>query len=217
FYPRLIDLLFKNLDSQRSIESYIAREEQERIAAEIHDTVLQKLFGAACRIRVMRTNQEENTEEALAALEKTLESSMTELREAIYDRHFEGGTPFLTRLEQYLTETERLCGVTVRRQLDVRAVSLTPGQKTALYRIICEAVNNAVRHGGAHLIEVELTVEPEQVSAAIQDDGGGFSPTQRTAGNGLHHMCELAALLKGQLGITSAPGAGCRIALSIPR
>jgi len=64
---------------------------------------------------------------------------------------------------------------------------------------------------------VELTVEPEQVSAAIQDDGGGFSPTQRTAGNGLHHMCELAALLKGQLGITSAPGAGCRIALSIPR
>ena len=53
FYWNLIDIIFTNLDVHAQLERFIAMEEQNRIANEIHDTVIQKLFGVVCSLKVM--------------------------------------------------------------------------------------------------------------------------------------------------------------------
>lgn len=96
---------------------------------------------------------------------------------------------------------------------------LTSAQKIALYRISCEAVNNAIRHGGAKTINIDLRMDDERIELKIQDDGAGFIETKGEfyEGNGLKNMRNIAALLKGSLSMNSDLGKGMKIELSLPR
>ena len=97
---------------------------------------------------------------------------------------------------------------------------LSPEIETAVFRIAQEAVNNAIRHGGARHITVTAEVVDRRLALAIQDDGGGFDPeaasSKPDAGLGLNSMRERAELLDGRFALTSRAGVGTRIEVSIP-
>jgi len=90
-----------------------------------------------------------------------------------------------------------------------------PELETALYRIVQEAVSNAVRHAGARRIAIELAEERGAVHVHVSDDGRGFDPGAPREGFGLTGMRERVALLRGELEIASS-SAGTRVSAAIP-
>lgn len=222
FYLNLIETIFKDMDMQRSLEDGMIKEEQRRIASEIHDTVIQKLFGITCSLRALQCRMEGLTGEEingrLSEIETSVRLAMQELRETIYGAKFENPEreSFKERLELYLKEAERLFATSITLEMTGDFFQMSAGQKTVTYRIICEAVNNAIRHGKAGNIEVKAEAGEKEVIFFIKDDGSGFLPQTENTGNGLKNMYQMAAILKGTLSVQSEPGKGTRVSVSLP-
>jgi two-component system sensor histidine kinase NreB len=90
-------------------------------------------------------------------------------------------------------------------------------KRLVLYRIVQEAVSNALRHGGTSVVRVELGTEGDRVVASISDEGRGFSAEHRAgAGLGLLGMQERAAMVGGRLSIESQQGKGTMVRVEIP-
>ena len=86
-----------------------------------------------------------------------------------------------------------------------------------LYRIAQEATNNAITHGHAKHISIELSMHQGKIQLTIHDDGSGFQPEQLSedAGMGLQIMRYRANLIGARLDIESAPGNGTQITASL--
>lgn len=226
FYVRLCGIIFRGLDMQSQMEAYISAEEKNRIADEIHDTVIQKLFGLNCGLKELELfvqKDEAKRETALARivqLEKTAALTMRELRETVYGRNFarSGEQSFEGRLRCYMEEAERQYSVRIPVEVASGTEELKAAQKTVLYRVACEAVNNAARHGGAKHIAVRICAEEEGFVLSIRDDGSGFEEKRvmGSGGKGLRSMKKVAALLGASLQLTSSEGQGTEITLTLP-
>jgi two-component system sensor histidine kinase DegS len=93
-----------------------------------------------------------------------------------------------------------------------------PGKvELAVYRVIQEAVNNALHHAQARFIMVVMQMQPGQLVVSVEDDGNGFDstvpPTRRL---GLLTMHERLTMLGGSLSIRSAPGARTTVQAQVP-
>jgi signal transduction histidine kinase len=106
--------------------------------------------------------------------------------------------------------------------IEVRAciLPLKPEIEIAVFRIVQEAVSNAIRHGAASHITVVAQCDESVLRLVIQDNGCGFDPEERSVrpepGMGLITMRERTHLLGGRLTHTGQPGAGTRIEVTIP-
>ena len=89
-----------------------------------------------------------------------------------------------------------------------------------MYRIVCEAVNNAIRHGKASRIQVTMQLSEKECIVEISDNGSGFEPGSSHYGQGLKNMYRMTSCLKGQLKIDSGTGNGtviqCRLPIDLP-
>ena len=202
----------------------MAVEEQNRIANEIHDTVIQKLFGVTCSLAVLENKiddiKKDEIKNSVNMLKRSVELTMAELRESIYGRRFKDNlNTFVRTLYQYMEEIERLNDVKMEISLDDESDYIATAQKIVLYRISCEAVNNAIKHGKAKNVSVKLELNSDMIELLIEDDGTGFSRNDESfsEGNGLRNMRSMAVLLKGYLGIVNGEEKGVKVKLSLPR
>ncbi|MDO4793805.1 MAG: histidine kinase [Filifactor alocis] len=224
FYWKLIDIIFTNLDIHTQLERFITMEEQNRIANEIHDTVIQKLFGVVCSLKVMESKasskEDDEFKEHIIMLKRSIELTMTELRESIYGRRFKDTFhTFIGTMKLYMEEAERLSNTKICMDIDANSDYMSPAQKIAVYRISCEAVNNAIRHGNASLVNINLKLFPEQIVLKVEDNGDGFIKKQEGLyeGNGLKNMKNIAELLKGRLVLDTQSKTGMKVELVLPR
>ena len=209
-------------DERRRQRLAAAEAERARWARELHDETLQALgslrlvLSAASRSHDPAAFQTA-TAQALTQLEvdiATLRGLITELRPAALDQL--GLEPALLAL------VERFCsrGLDVDVDLAFEAgreeARLQPELETGIYRIVQEALTNAVKHGRARRAAVELVEHEQTVRVTVRDDGQGFDPTADNGGFGLAGMRERVELLGGELTIESAPGSGTRIAVWLP-
>lgn len=119
-------------------------------------------------------------------------------------------------------------------RIDAAALSMAEHAETAVYRTAQEALQNAAKHAGAQTVHVRLDRQNGRVVLEVTDDGSGFDPAAAPSaavrpaaaqaaavpagptGFGLSGMRERAELLGGRLELTSAPGRGTTVRLSIP-
>jgi signal transduction histidine kinase len=87
--------------------------------------------------------------------------------------------------------------------------------ETALYRIVQEAVTNAVRHAGAERVEIAISEADGVLQVRVADDGNGFDPGAPRAGFGLTGMSERVALLHGDLEVASS-ASGTTVSAALP-
>ena len=85
-----------------------------------------------------------------------------------------------------------------------------------VYRILQEAINNAIKHANASLISIKLSEETAHISLQIKDNGQGFDASGNSYGNGLKSMQNRAKDMGGELSIVSAES-GTTIQLKIPK
>jgi signal transduction histidine kinase len=112
-------------------------------------------------------------------------------------------------------EVSRTSNVYVQVQADPIPEDLPDEYKTCIYRIVQEALRNAVRHAHAKSVRVRLTHDTEHLVLAIEDDGQGFLP-QRDKGLGLLGMQERVNHLDGKFSVESDPGEGTLIRVELP-
>jgi len=224
FYLYLAGVLLQNLDMQEMVEDSIVSEEQARIVNEIHDTVIQKLFVVACNLRLLETQSEQCSPEELTTqlrqIKQVVESTMTELREAICGVRWEadGKASLVHKLTAFLKEIELLSGTNICLQFKDDGEFMSISQKTAIYRIVCEAVSNAVRHGKAKDVQVAAGISGENWNIEIADNGTGFAQGHVSQqGHGLKNMYRMANRLKGHLTVDSKMGTGTCVKCRFPR
>jgi signal transduction histidine kinase len=89
--------------------------------------------------------------------------------------------------------------------------------EVALYRICQEALTNVARHAKARRVTVRLVATPRQVQLTIEDDGLGFDASDTAEDrHGLVGMNERARMLGGALDLSTSPGAGTRVRVTVP-
>jgi len=94
---------------------------------------------------------------------------------------------------------------------------LPPKYEVALFRLIQEAVHNALKHAQAGAIQVKIEIQPEQVYVLVKDNGIGFDVNQKKDGSyGIIGMRERVGILDGTMTVHSKPGAGSIISIKIP-
>ena len=217
----LLNLLKKQFMEEIS-EELLVRTEQNRIAGEIHDIVLQKLFAVSCSLYLIK---QKTTDETIVAqmeeLKQTIDHAMRELRETIYDYHWEkrGEEPFAKWVEDYIREIQKLHQVHIDFCMHASTQALSLKQKTSIYRIICETINNAVRHGKADRIGIELMEEKDSVVTIISDNGIGFTkmdPKRKHFGVGIHNINELAKSCHGTVKMETGESQGTVVCIRMP-
>ena len=207
--------------SRRLVESL--EKERRTIARELHDesgqalTVLKLGLGQLRRSAPAGEETRQRVEELeriVAGVMENLHRLSVNLRPASLDRY-----GLVAALEQFTEDFQRQSSLhidLVTAGLDLER--LPSAVETALYRIVQEAVTNAVRHAQATHVGVILEKRGERAVAIIEDNGHGFDVDEALHRGrlGLLGMRERAEMLGGTLSIESAPGAGTALFVEVP-
>jgi signal transduction histidine kinase len=198
--------------------------ERERIARELHDTLLQGFHGVMLRFQAV-LNQIPADQRAHVTMEKALRSAddvLLEGRERVRDLRFES----FSDIE--LQEALEACGREYSQHHAIAFNLTTSGAPQALRPIVQdeslqigrEAIVNAFTHSHASTIEVEMTYARSGFQLKVRDNGDGIDPKIVEHGRpghwGLLGMRERASQVGGQLHISSSQGAGVEIDFTIP-
>lgn len=186
-------------------------EERNRLARDLHDSVVQTLFGLSLAAEAARNgaaHQIEQVNELARTALAELRSIVFELRPA--DLAAEGLVPTLVKHTEIL---QRVFG----QEIDVQVLSeraLEPTVELELFRIVQEALSNALKHANASKVQVVIDLDAVPARIEIADDGVGFDPDAvpvRARHLGLLSMEERAASIGGTLRLDSAPGRGTHV------
>lgn len=119
-------------------------------------------------------------------------------------------------VEALALEVQQTTGIKIAVQSFDFPEELEPELINELYRIVQEAIQNIVRHARAKSADIQFFVHDHEIVLTIEDDGRGFESTSKTKGIGLENMLLRAKNAGGIFEITSAPGRGTHLLISIP-
>jgi len=199
-------------------------EERNRLAREIHDTLLQGLTGVALQLAAAARRIAEPPE-AVTALRDVValaQRTIGDARRAVWDLRTPApaGADFPSNLGTVVADATR--GVTIAASYETRGnpVPLRPEVETAITRVVQEAIANTVQHARAQAVRVGLSYRHQGVRIAIVDDGDGFvvDPELRAFGGhwGLLGLRERAAQVGGRVTIRSVLDCGTAVVLRVP-
>jgi signal transduction histidine kinase len=200
-------------------------EERGRISRELHDELGQTLTAAKLNLQMLRPMV------ADAGVAGRLEDSITmmdgmihqardiarRLRPPLLD---EAG--LVPAIDHFLKSLAARSGTRLEFEVAPGVTRAPPGLGTTVFRLVQEAVGNALRHARATVVRVTLRDEDGALRLVVEDDGIGFDPAavkrsaQRGAHLGLLGMTERVRNAGGTIELESRPGAGSRIIASIP-
>jgi signal transduction histidine kinase len=193
-------------------------EERNRLARDLHDSVTQTLFSLSLTAEAAAELVDRDPEGAREQSRKVAElarDALGELRTLVFElRPAElEADGLVATLAKHVEVIRRASGLDV--SLDVAGEGdIDPLVEREAYRIVQEALNNAVRHAAAHTIVVGIDVRPGGLRATIRDDGKGFDPKAlpvRAKHLGLTSMEERARNVGGTVRFDSSPGAGTTV------
>ena len=197
----------------------VQEEERKRLSQELHDGVSQTLYGVSLGLEHLARHLDNLAlQEQVQGLHGQVRTSIGEVRalsRALYPAvlYHVGLVAALRSLSETLSTVQR--DVSFRTNLTSDA-AFPPDTAVHLYRIVQEALHNAILHGHASQIAIELRVHPPQVTLEIVDNGRGFLPPTRSdsGGYGLRNMEERARAIQAVFRILSQPDHGTTVTLT---
>jgi PAS domain S-box-containing protein len=197
-------------------------ESREQLEADLHDVILQSLYGVGLRLVAARAALVAAGGEAELHLDRAIEQireTMAETRRYIAEAS--RATPPAVRWDEALTGLLRGLeiegGPAIDLELDREAVARLSGPVQSQVAFIArEAVSNAVRHAGASRVVVRLLDDGPRVRLEVEDDGRGFPRERSSEGFGLLTMSRRAASIRALLAFQTVPGRGTLVRLDLP-
>ena len=211
----------------RLLRKVIAAQEEERkrLARELHDETSQQLTALGMQLDLIgRTLPAETpASNRLAETKRLVGRMVDDLHRVIYDLRpsMLDDLGLLPAIRWY---AERLSkrGVAVQFEFPDVPLDLSPEARTAVFRVVQEALANVERHARAETVLVACTVSATELTIEVEDDGVGFDPEEmrqpRESGQGLGllGMRERLGLLGGTCSVESQPGTGTRVLIKLP-
>jgi signal transduction histidine kinase len=209
------------LELQERLRRAALLEDRERIARDLHDSIIQDLFAvglslqsASNRVTSHPAEVAERIEQAVEQLDETIGA----LRRFIFDlRPPMWARPSLRReLADLVGQLSAPYDARVSLDVNCPPDLVQPDLADELLQIVKEALSNALRHSTAATIAVRVGCGRSQVVLSVSDDGRGFDPGKRTSGMGLANMAERVRDAGGSIRVDSEPGTGTTVRVSIP-
>jgi signal transduction histidine kinase len=197
-------------------------QEQARIARELHDIVAHNvsvIVAQATAARRVFDTEPEHARQVLGAIETTARQALVEMRRLLGVLHPDpraerAPQPGLDQLPGLVAQIGR-AGLPVELVVQGRPRPLPAGVELSAYRIVQEALTNALKHAGAARATVVLGYCAGGLELRVSDDGRG-APAGVVAGQGLVGMGQRAALLGGQLVTGPGPQGGFQVTATLP-
>jgi signal transduction histidine kinase len=198
-------------------------EERGRIARELHDVVAHSVSVMTVQaggVRRLLRDEQQREREALQAIEETGRRALAEMRRMVgvmrtgLDPSDRAPQPGLESLDHLVGEI-RESGLPVALEIEGDAVELPAGLDLSAYRIVQEALTNALKHAGPAHAWVTVRYAPMGLEILVEDDGAGPS-SNGTPGHGLIGMRERVAVYGGTLETGTRPGGGFRLRAMLP-
>jgi signal transduction histidine kinase len=204
----------------REWEAHAQAEERKRISRELHDRVAHAMGVVHQSLELHEALKEANPEIARAKMGLAKESTVEAMRlTRDLARELRGAAEVRGSLSGTLSGlVEAAVPPGVGRALSVEGdeALVPPHVREQLFVILREGVRNAVSHSGAGRIDVGVRVCAGEVAGRVEDDGRGFAEGEVPVNVGMRSMRERAELLGGTLEVSSRPGAGTSVKVSMP-
>ncbi|WP_372745127.1 ATP-binding protein [Lutibacter sp.] len=216
----------EQVDLQKNQASQIVEaqeEERKRIAKDIHDGIGQMLTALKFNIESINAENPEATSQKVARLKDLLGNLIKEVRTVTFNLTPSelidyGIVPTIQKLADRLSElTGKMVLFENKTNFKGRFDSLV---ETNLYRVVQEAVNNALKYAESNYILISISHSDQLLSIVIDDNGKGFDPQKLTAtksesGMGLFFMKERINYINGRIFINSEKNNGTRITINV--
>jgi two-component system sensor kinase FixL len=196
----------------------ISNREQQRIGQDLHDGLCQELAGIQLMCEVLeqklaaKSNAESNQAGQIAGHIRDAISHTRKLARGLSPVEFEANG-LMSALHEFAAHVQKIFRIECRFECPEPVLIRNNVFATHLYRIVQEAVNNAVKHGRAERILISLKPAGDRIALTVTDDGLGFSDeTKKSGGMGLHIMKYRASVLDAALEVRSGvDGAGTTV------
>ncbi|HEY6737627.1 MAG TPA: histidine kinase, partial [Actinopolymorphaceae bacterium] len=197
-------------------------EDRDRIARDLHDHVIQRMFAVALGIQGMLEQVPDGpTAERLQRYVGELDATIHQIRRTIFALQEDPDErPGLRReLLDVVRHVEDALGFAPRLLLDGPLDSTVPDDaRSALVATVREALSNTVKHAGASFVEISVLADPRRrlLEVKVEDDGAGPATSPTSTGLGLHDLERRARDLGGTCELRARPGGGSCLFWSIP-
>ena len=230
FWPLCVALLAISVWLAHSLRVRRLREEmglviaeRNRIARELHDTLIQGFSGLTLQLQALAGRLHASSEHTV--LEEIIRDAGVYLREtrqsvAGLRTVQESNRRLVTAIADSARHVAAERGVRVKLRLDEKRQAIPAELEYNVLRIAQEAISNSVRHSGARNLEVVMELYCNRLRLVVKDDGSGF--VLRGRGDpedghyGLIGMQERAANIGGEFKISTTPGKGTTVSVELP-
>ncbi len=203
---------------QRAHEALALVDDRERIARDLHDTVIQRLFAVGLSLQgaLTRAANDPAAERIQLAIDE-IDATIRDIRSSIFalHAHRRSGDGARDEVLAVAREAARVLGFepTVHFDGPIDTV-LTNELRDHLLASLREALSNVTKHAHASRVVIELSVDGSGVCLRVRDNGVGIE--NPGAGNGLPNIRDRAATIGGECLITTAPGGGTQVDWRVP-
>jgi signal transduction histidine kinase len=206
----------------QTLEDLAISKERNRIAQELHDTLSHTLSGLSVQLETMKAYWDVDPDTARKRLDKSLAAARSGLDEtrrilmALRAKPLEE-LGLVAAIRQMAEDAASRSGLALKLELADTIPSLSPGVEQCIFRVAQEAVTNVLKHSKANDLLIKLELKENRVMLTVQDTGVGFDTY---VVNGVRHygllgMQERVDFVKGDLKITSQPGSGTIVQLTV--
>lgn len=213
------------VQARNELQTFTARleqaqeEERRKLSRELHDEFGQTMAAALVELGRIQNEMIEDggTRAQLARVKQELESSMRSIRDIalVLRPSMLDDLGLIPALRWQGREVARRSGLAVRVEADDDCKFLPDAYRTCIYRIVQEALHNIVKHASAKSAVITFKWTQNSLDLVIADDGKGFRPASEK-GMGLLGIEERVGRLAGYLDISSSPGRGTSIHVTLP-
>ena len=201
-------------------------DERKRLAADLHDSIIQSLIAIWYRLQRIKPTPETNPEKwyvEISDLTNLLSEQIQDIRRILYDLRplVLDNYGLIPAVDHYVQNFQEKYNLPVEIITSGKDKRLNTKIEVTLFRILQEALTNVIKHAKATQVKVELAVTKKEATLEIKDNGTGIDPALPSIGQahdrlGLAGIQERALLLDGSCTIDSQPGKGTHITVKIP-
>ena len=205
----------------------LAERESVSLARELHDGPIQKFSAAGLMIDLagefLSRGDFGKAKEELARTRNHIGDALEEFRSFLFQLNPTGlKEGFDVALSRLVSQMSALPGTDVRYAVEGQSDLISLPMRTTVFKIIQQAVVNAVKNGHARRIRILVSIGREMLRVKIADDGLGFdvdkvrSEAEEKGAWGLVNMEDRASMIGGEFTVTSEPGKGTTVSLAVP-
>lgn len=214
----------RRLDEKRILNVVIRTEEKERqrFSKEIHDGLGPLLSSVKMSVSALdRMNTDPKQKAIIANTSLVVDEAVKCIREVSnnLNPHVLSNFGLIRALNNFINKLSVFSSVGINFTTNLKDARLDPDIEVILYRIICEMINNTLKHADASHINLSVNCKNEEITVIFEDDGIGFDPDKvintPEGGMGLSNIISRVSSLKGDVVIDSKPGSGTTITIKV--